>query len=343
MNGDKWRLTLFCGTRSRFVFLFLAVLCGPTAVSQAHPLAPSLLELTEVADGVVDVRWKVPALRVRGSEVHPEFPASCKELVPPVGSPEGEAIVLRWQIDCGVAGLAGEEVGVRGLGAGSNDALLRVALSDGRVFQHVLRSEQPIWRIPETGRPQSVFSGYLRLGFDHILEGLDHLMFVLGLLFLATRPLVLVETITSFTIGHSVTLALASLGIAQVPSRPVEVLIAISILVLALELARGPAARPTLLRRFPWGMAFLFGLLHGLGFAGALAEIGLPPDDLPLALLSFNLGIEAGQLAFVACILVAGFLLRPILRRRPQWVGMLPAYGIGCLSVYWILQRLLGA
>ena len=301
--------------------MFLLVFClGFSTLSvEAHPLAPSLLELTETVDDEVEVRWKVPALRVRGSDVQPELPEHCKEISPPTGKPEGEAIVLRWKVDCGSVGLAGTEVGVRGLGEGSNDALLRVGLADGRVFQHVLRSEEPVWTIPETGLPQSVFTGYLRLGFDHILEGLDHLLFVLGLLLLATSPLLLVETVTSFTIGHSVTLALAALGIAQVPSRPVEVLIAISILVLALELTRGSQARPTLLRRFPWAMAFLFGLLHGLGFAGALAEIGLPPDDLPV-----------------------GFLLRPLLSRRPAWVDLVPAYGIGCLAAYWVLQRLLG-
>jgi hydrogenase/urease accessory protein HupE len=343
MNVDEWRLTLFSRPRLSVLILLVAGVLAGAQELQAHPLAPSLLELTEASGGKVEVRWKVPALRVRGSDVQPQFPLACRELSPPTGTPEGEAIVLRWQIDCGPAGLAGEEVGVSGLGEGSNDALLRVALADGRVFQHVLRSESPLWVIPETGLPDSVFIGYLQLGFDHILEGLDHLLFVLGLLFLATSPRLLLETVTSFTVGHSVTLALAALGIAQVPSRPVEVLIAVSILVLAVELARGGDARPTLLRRFPWAMAFLFGLLHGLGFAGALAEIGLPQDDLPLALLSFNLGIEAGQLAFVGCILVAGFLLRPLLRRRPAWIDRVPAYGIGCLAAYWVLERMFGS
>ena len=319
----------------------LALLLGREV--DAHPLAPSLLELQEQSGGEVAVRWKVPALRVRGSEVQPQFPEACREISPPTGTPEGEAIVLRWRMDCGPAGLAGAMVGVSGLGEGSNDALLRVALLDGRVFQHVLRSEDPLWVIPATGRPDSVFVGYLQLGFDHILEGLDHLLFVLGLLLLATSPRLLLETVTSFTVGHSVTLALASLGIAQVPSRPVEVLIALSILVLAVELARGPQAHPTLLRRFPWAMAFLFGLLHGLGFAGALAEIGLPPDDLPLALLSFNLGIEGGQLAFVAVIVALGFVLSPLLKRRPAWADLVPVYGIGCLAAYWVLERLFGA
>ncbi|MFP6663245.1 MAG: HupE/UreJ family protein [Deltaproteobacteria bacterium] len=322
--------------------VILAVFLFSAPAADAHPLAPSLLELNAEASGEVAVRWKVPALRVRGSDVHPELPAGCREMAPPTGRKEGEAVVLEWRVDCGPDGLVGRSVGVVGLGIGSNDALLRVSLPDGRVFRHVLRSEEPRWVVPESGRPDSVLWGYLRLGFDHILGGLDHLLFVLGLLLLATSPLLLVETITSFTVGHSVTLALASLGLAQVPVRPVEVLIAISILVLAVELARGREAKPTLLRRFPWGMAFFFGLLHGLGFAGALAQIGLPPDDLPLALFSFNLGIELGQLSFVAVVVLAGFLLRPLLRRRPVWLDLAPAYGIGCLAAYWVLERLFG-
>jgi hypothetical protein len=137
-----------------------------------------------------------------------------------------------------------------------------------------------------------------------------------------------------------VTLTLASLGWANMPQAPVEVLIAGSIFVLAVELARGRDAPPTVVRRYPWVMAFLFGLLHGLGFAGALREIGLPPDDLPLALFSFNVGIELGQLAFVAVVLAAGFLLRRLIARRPAWADQVPIYAMGCLSAYWVLARL---
>jgi hypothetical protein len=141
-------------------------------------------------------------------------------------------------------------------------------------------------------------------------------------------------------VGHSITLSLAALGVAQVPSGPVEVLIAVSIFILAVELARGERTSPTLLRRFPWVMAFLFGLLHGLGFAGALREIGLPPDDIPLSLFSFNVGIEAGQLTFVFVVLLAGFVLRRVLERLPAWSERIPIYGIGCLSAYWVLERI---
>lgn len=322
--------------------LLLGLLVLAPTLALGHPLAPALLQIRELPDGKAEVSWKTSVLQVRGSRVVPELPDDC----PPIGTSkaveEGDSVIESFTVDCGEGGLIGKTIGVSGLGDGRNDALLRIALADGRVVQEVLRVGASTFTIPETGRPSSVFSGYIRLGFDHILTGLDHLLFVFGLLLLATSTRLLIETITAFTVGHSITLSLAALGIAQVPSGPVEVLIAISIFILAVELARGPKTSPTLLRRFPWVMAFLFGLLHGLGFAGALREIGLPPDDIPLSLFSFNVGIELGQLAFVFVILVAGFLLRRVLERLPAWSERIPIYGIGCLSAYWVLDRLAG-
>ena len=321
--------------------LLMVPLFTPTA-TPAHPLAPALLQLREQADGKVEVSWKTSVLQVRGSRVLPELPPTCERVGQGTAKEEGDSVTETWTIDCGADGLVGKTVAVTGLGEGRNDALLRIALADGRVMQEVLRVGAATFTIPETGRPSSVLFGYIRLGFDHILTGLDHLLFVFGLLLLATSTRLLIETVTAFTVGHSITLSLAALGIAKVPSGPVEVLIAASIFVLAVELARGPRTSPTLLRRFPWVMAFLFGLLHGLGFAGALREIGLPPDDIPLSLFSFNVGIEAGQLAFVFVILVAGFALRRFLERLPAWSERIPVYGIGCLSAYWVLDRLSG-
>lgn len=304
----------------------------------AHPLAPALLQIRELPDDQAEISWKTSVLQVRGSRVVPDLPADCSPLGASKVAEEGDSVTETFTATCS-GGLIGKTVGVSGLGDGRNDALLRISLLDGRVIQEVLRADDPTFSIPETGRPASVFTGYVRLGFDHILTGLDHLLFVLGLLLLATSTRLLIETITAFTVGHSITLSLAALGIANVPSGPVEVLIAISIFVLAVELARGPKTSPTLLRRFPWLMAFLFGLLHGLGFAGALREIGLPPDDIPLSLFSFNVGIEAGQLAFVFAVLLLGFVLRRVLERLPAWSERVPVYGIGCLSAYWVLER----
>lgn len=328
---------------SRTLLLLLALGASAAPVSDAHPLAPALLQIREGGDGKAEVSWKTSILQVRGTRVVPELPAECTTVGQASAREEGDSVIESWTVDCGAGGIVGKTVGVSGLGEGRNDALLRIALADGRVLQEVLRVGSSTFTIPETGRPSSIFTGYIRLGFDHILTGLDHLLFVFGLLLLATSTRLLIETVTAFTVGHSITLSLAALGVANVPSGPVEVLIAVSIFVLAVELARGEKTSPTLLRRFPWVMAFLFGLLHGLGFAGALSEIGLPPDDIPLSLFSFNVGIEAGQLAFVFAVLIAGFLLRRVLERLPAWSERIPIYGIGCLSAYWVLDRLAGA
>jgi hydrogenase/urease accessory protein HupE len=328
---------------SRTAARWFALLVATAAIARdaaAHPLAPALLQIEERADGIADVAWKTSLLRVRGSRVEPELPAGCTALAPPVAEETADSVTLRWRVDCGAGGLAGRTVAVRGLETSKTDALVRVTLADGRLVRGVLRAFEPELEIPVSERPQSVFWGYLRLGFDHIIEGIDHLLFVFGLLLLATSLRLLLETITAFTVGHSFTLTLASLGLANFPQGPVEVLIAASILVLAVELARGRGARPTLIRRYPWIMAFLFGLLHGLGFAGALREVGLPADDLPLALFSFNVGIELGQIAFVAAVLALGFLLRRALARRPAWADLVPVYAMGCLSAYWVLARL---
>src|SRR5207249_1146814 len=184
-----------------------------------------------------------------------------------------------------------------------------------------------------------VVRGYVTLGIEHILTGPDHLLFVFGLLLLVSASRLLVKTITAFTLGHSLTLSAAALHFANVPSRPIEVLIAASVLTLAVELARD-AGRPTMLRRFPWAMAVAFGLLHGFGFAGALAEAGLPPGDVPLALLCFNVGIELGQLAFVGALLAAGALLGrwvPVMAERSARVAV---YAMGMLSAFWCFERL---
>ena len=166
----------------------------------------------------------------------------------------------------------------------------------------------------------------------------DHLLFVFGLLLLCSASRLLVQTITAFTVGHSLTLSAAVLGLATVPSRPLEVLIAASVLALAVELARHVDG-PTWLRRFPWAMAVAFGLLHGFGFAGALAEAGLPPDDVPLALVSFNGGIELGQLAFVGAVLVAGALVGRRLPAMATRGTRVAVYAMGVLSAYWCLER----
>jgi len=312
------------------------VLAVPAA---GHRLAPSLLELREVGNGQVTVLWKTPLQRPVGSDLEPVLPAHCDATETPTATPDATSLTLRWSVRCGERGLVDSEVAVRGLETSGTNALVRISLADGRNVRVVLHADAPSMSVPERQSRIEVAEGYARLGVDHILTGFDHLLFVLGLVLLVSGRRLLLYTITSFTLGHSVTLSLAALGFVRFPQAPIEVVIAATIAILAAELARGAQAGPTPMRRFPWVMAFLFGLLHGLGFAGALAEIGLPDGEIPLALLSFNLGIEAGQLVFVAAVLAVRALTRPAIDRAPAWLVRVPAYGMGGLAVFWVLDR----
>jgi hypothetical protein len=328
----SWSVALLAGAS-------LLLEAGPV---RAHPLAPSLLELREQGGDRVEVKFKTPAKRLPGTNLVPLLPESCSTTALPTVEREGNGIVERYAVVCN-GSLVGARVGIRGLEASQTDALLRVELADGRHIQSVLRSTEPSLVIP--GRPSrlGVLRDYVRLGVEHIASGLDHLLFVFGLLVLvAARTGPLLKTVTAFTVGHSVTLSLAVLGFVAFPSGLVELAIAGSIFVLGVELVQAPGRAPGTLRRFPWAMAGAFGLLHGFGFAGALAEVGLPSGEIPLALFAFNVGIELGQLAFVGLVLVAWRLVARVQVPLPRWSSALPAYGIGCLAAYWCIERAAG-
>ncbi len=317
---------------------WLGCLASPAT---AHPLAPALLDLHETPGGRIDVLWRTSTLVVPNARTRAVFPSHCA----PTGSPEtailADAIVTRWTVDCGAAGLVGATVGVEGLGAAETQALVRLALGDGRVVQKVLRPTEASFVVPERVASLDVVRDYARLGIEHILTGPDHLLFILGLVLLVPAWWTLAKTITAFTVGHSVTLALVALHLVQVPSRPAELAIALTVLALAVELGR-PADTPSPMRRWPWVMAAAFGLLHGLGFAGALREVGLPDGDIPLALFAFNLGIELGQLVFVAALLALGRGLRGLVRILPGWISHIPIYAMGSFAAFWCFQRVAG-
>jgi hydrogenase/urease accessory protein HupE len=304
-------------------------------LAHAHSFDPALLDLRERGRGVYDVVWKTgPGLR----RLTPVLGAACRRvgaLSPASVEDEGLSV---FRIDCGSRGLRGQTIGVAGLARDPSDVLVRIQWDDGTTTTGVLRSGVEEFTIPGTGAGApigTVLRRYGALGVEHILTGLDHLAFVLGLLLLVHGWWRLVETISAFTLAHTITLALAVLGIVHVPSAPVEAMIAVSIVLVAVEALRRPDAPRTLARRAPWVVAFLFGLMHGLGFAGALAELGLPPDHLPTALLAFNAGVEVGQLGFVATMLIPIQLLR----RGPVWMQRIPAYAIGSVAVAWTLER----
>jgi hydrogenase/urease accessory protein HupE len=306
----------------------------------AHPLAPSLFDVREDDAGRVEVAWKTPLLQPAGADLRPELPLHCSRIDEPLASRDLTGVTLRWSAACGERGLLGERLWVRGLERTGTAALVRVALRDGRTVQAVLSGRDASLVVPLRQSAGAVLLDYTALGVEHILSGLDHLLFVLGLVLLVHGRRRLLATVTAFTVGHSVTLSLAVLGFVAFPTRLIEFGIALSILVLAAELSRSDAAGESRLRRRPWGLAFGFGLLHGLGFAGALAEVGLPPQEIPLSLFSFNLGIEFGQLVFIAAVLVLREAIRSGVRSAPPWLAGAPSYGIGSLSAYWCFERL---
>ncbi|MCZ6465486.1 MAG: HupE/UreJ family protein [Proteobacteria bacterium] len=319
--------------------LLLVSLLLVSGGASAHPLAPALLEIRELGDGRAEVRWRTSLVAVRGAHRAPVLPAECQFPAEPAVRRDAQGVTVSWRVDCGPGGWSGRTVAVEGLESSGADAVLRVRLADGRAFDRLLRADAPGFRIPFPGAAPpagSIGLSYLRLGAQHILTGPDHLLFVLGLLLLVRGARALLATVTAFTLGHSATLSLAVLGLVNVPPRPIELAIAASVFFLAVELARPQRGR---LGRRPWLLAALFGLLHGLGFAGALAQVGLPPEEIPLALFSFNAGIELGQVAFVAAVLGvrAGLVAFPV--EIPAWGRRVPVYAMGSLAAFWCLER----
>jgi hypothetical protein len=267
------------------------------------------------------------------------LPGECQGVGKASVTREGQGIVATWEITC-PGGLVGKTLAVEDIARSGADVLLRVALPDGRSVRRVLTADQPSFRVPAAESKLGVVRGYGLLGVNHILAGWDHLLFVLGLVLLMGPGRALLWTITAFTAGHSVTLALAALGVVHVPQAATDGAIALSIYLLAVELMRSRAGHITVMQRAPWLVAGGFGLLHGLGFAGALTAVGLPQGEIPLALFAFNLGIELGQLAFVAVVLAVMMALKRLEVRWPRWVTRVPAYAIGSLAIYWLLERL---
>ena len=334
--------------------LALVLLLAHPRATLAHTFEPALLDLRERDPGVFDVVWRPPgkesgAVLPGDPELVPLLPASCRELGGLGASEEENEERRAFRVDCGPGRLRGERIGVPGIAGSRVDAIVRLTWNDGHAVSGVLRSDSAEFVVPEEpsggmlrlGAPaRTVAWRYLELGVAHILRGYDHLLFVIGLFLLVGATRALVTTISAFTLAHSLTLAAAVLGLVDVPSAPVEALIALSIVVLARELTRTPEEAPTLTRRYPWAVAFTFGLLHGLAFAGALAETGVPADQIPLALVAFNLGVEAGQL-MVVVVLVA--LAAALPRHLPTWPWLrrVPAYAMGTLAVAWTIERIL--
>jgi len=312
-------------------------LAAPSIV-RGHGLDPASLALREIRPGRVEVAWQTSMLRVPGADPRPVLPSTCRPVGESDAVEQGDRVTVRWTVDCGADGLAGAEIRVEDLAAAKINALLRIERLDGSETLTVLGPRHPSFVVPARAEWWEVVRSYVALGVEHILHGPDHLLFVFGLLLLVPSLRLLAETVTAFTLGHSLTLSAAVLHLASVPSRPVEVLIALSVLVLAVELAN-PGDGSTWLRRRPWVMAGAFGLLHGFGFAGALTEAGLPPGDVPIALASFNVGIECGQLLFIAVVLAARAMVTRWAPGAAAWAMRPAVYAMGIAAAFWSFER----
>ena len=329
------------GPSHRLLFAALGVaifgaLAPPTAT--AHEVRPGYLELRESAPGVFRVLWKKPARGDLILKIDPVFSDGCA--VAGIGSGEirGGAYVARATLQCD-DGIRGETVKIAGLESTLTDVLVRVYYADGQQETHLV---QPNDTTAVIGGPSGAFeriAAYTRLGTEHIALGVDHLLFVLGLLLIVAGPTMLLKTVTAFTLAHSITLGIATLGYANAPELPLNAVIALSILFLGPEIVRVWRGETSFTIRHPWVVAFAFGLLHGFGFASGLTAMGLPQDEIPLALLFFNVGVELGQLAFVFLVLTLMRSFRTLDIRWPRWAELVPGYAVGSLGALWFIGR----
>lgn len=318
-----------------------AIFAGLCATAQADLFRPAYLELREATDGTYQVLWKVPALgdgrRLRASV---QWPNGTMRLNEPHVTATNDAWVERYRVGR-AGGLVGETITIDNIAGSVTDIIVRVERTDGSNQVERLLPENPWFIMQPSEKMAHIAWAYLVLGVEHILGGIDHLLFVLALLLIVRGTRRIVTTITAFTISHSITLVAATLGWVHLPSAPVEAIIALSIVFVAAEVMRGQQGKPGLTARSPWIAAFGFGLLHGLGFAGALAEVGLPQTAIPLALFMFNIGVELGQLLFVLVILTLAAAGKRLLTAQWQLVKTATSYLIGAVAAAWTIERVL--
>lgn len=337
------------GANARCAMFSLCAMCALwSSGAAAHPLAPSLLSISAQQDGSAEILFRTSAAAPRGAQLSALLPASCtpRSAAPQI---EGAAAVARWQVQCGANAWRGARIGIAGLRESGTNGLVRLQIGGELHLQAVVHAAQPTAQAPRARRWRETAVDYGALGLRHIAGGPDHLLFAAGLFLLLRSPRRLVLALSAFTLGHSITLALAALRIVAAPSALIEPAIAASLVWLGFEAVRANEnsannannanSNATGAARRAGRWAGGFGLLHGFGFAAALSEAGLPAGDIPLALASFNIGIEFGQLAFVAAVGSAVFLLARA-GLRPAWANRAAAYAIGSLGFFWLLQRL---
>lgn len=322
--------------------LALLIFASMVGRASAHPLAPAVLTLEVEGGGLVTMRWRAPVRRPTGQSLRPAIPEGCEIARAPSRSidEDGRAFTETTSLTCSPVDLVGTVIEVDGFEDSTVNVVVRIVRADGRVDHAILDAATPRHRVASATEERSTFVDYALLGVDHLLTGWDHLTFVLGLLVLFGWRRRLIAAVTAFTLGHSLTLALSVMGFVRVPQALVEALIALTIVVLALEIQsprRGPVWR------HPWTLPAALGLLHGLGFASVLSDAGLPRDEIPLALFGFNVGLELGQLLVIAVAGAGYAAVRRVLPARWRGNRSLAAYAIGSLAAFWVIERTVAA
>jgi hydrogenase/urease accessory protein HupE len=323
-------------------WLFAGALAVPAA--RAHEARPAYLEIKETSPNQFSVLWRTPVLAGMRMPVVLKLPDDMRNLKEPVVQELSDSLLERRWIDAGPNGLAGKRIEFPGLQLTITDTLVRFEMLDGRKGTALVHPSQPRLELAASQTRWAVAGAYLRLGVEHIWGGIDHLLFILALLLLVRGWRRVVATVTAFTVAHSITLAAATLGFVHVPQKPVEATIALSIVFVAAEIIRSRRGLVGLTEKAPWVVAFTFGLLHGFGFAGALSEVGLPQNAIPVALLFFNVGVEVGQLLFIASVFAVVILARQVASRitlpKLAWAWRLSPYAIGSVAAFWVIQRI---
>jgi hydrogenase/urease accessory protein HupE len=301
--------------------------------AQAHEIRPAYMQITHVATSPMEyqILWKKPILQTGLSTIEPVFSTDCKmtDLAPPEAS--SGAITYHWRTSCN---LRESPLKITGLDFSHTDVLVRLETQGGDIESYVLVADDPVLDLQQEGAPEI---GYFKIGVEHLVFGIDHVLFVIGLYLFIHAPLALIKTITAFTVAHSITLALSVMQLVKLNQGPIEAVIALSILFLARELVQEEDKRSRLTLGRPWIMAFMFGLLHGLGFAGALADIGLPEDNLWISLLLFNIGIEAGQIAVILLLTALSWVSRSFQEQDRFNKGA--GWAMGCFAAFWTIDR----
>lgn len=326
--------------RLKQLFLLLLFVIVLPKNGWAHEVRPGYLQIIQVTDSTYHMYWKVPRMGERTPKIQPEFSGDMKfEYLEKPKQIQGSALYS--YIITSKKELEGHTIKIKGLNKTLIDVLVNIEYLNGEKVTFMLQPDKASKVIPGKTKTFDVIKTYSVLGVEHILEGIDHLLFVLALILITRGKWKIIKTITAFTLAHSITLSLAVLGYVSFPSSPVEAVIALSIVFLAVELLNVVKGKQTLTSKKPWLVAFTFGLLHGFGFAGALAEIGLPQKDIPFALGFFNVGVELGQIFFVVIVLIILKILS-LKKNWPTFTKKIPAYAIGSVAAFWMIERVLG-